>query len=92
MVLELDFENKTITVKGVIKVSELIAKVKELNLDTDWNVITPIEVQRIDYPYPIYPQTNSPYWWELQPYSISESDLYVGTGFVSYNNNTLTIN
>lgn len=82
MTLELDFTNKTITVKGTIKVSELIAKVKELNLGDDWDFIVPIDMQRIDNPYPVYPQ--QPYWWETQPF-------YQGTDNLIYVSDTLTI-
>lgn len=61
MKLELDFENKTITVKGNFKFSDLEKQVKKLGLEK-WEIINgaeihyyPIQTQPTIYPYSPYP-------------------------------------
>lgn len=61
MKLELDFDNKLITISSIGSLKEFVEKVKELNLD-DWNIGGKVEYVPY-YPtipsYPIYKITCS---------------------------------
>ncbi len=58
MELQFDFKNKTITILKECNVSDLLSKLKELNM-LDWNIISKTNIQLVEKnvsaPHPVYP-------------------------------------
>jgi hypothetical protein len=76
MKLELDFDNKTITVTGTVQMDELIKKIQTLGLDLkEWKLSNETQLTWHPFQYPFYPHPYQPLTWPYDGITCGTPDI-----------------